>query len=51
MAKRKEIDANALLKMIKNGSPQLEIKENFGVKNSTQLKVAYANALYDPENR
>ena len=47
MAKRKEIDANALLKMIKDGLPQSEIKKNFGFKNSTQLKVAYANALME----
>ena len=34
-----------LVKMIKNGSLQPEILEKFGFKNSTQLKVAYANAL------
>ena len=31
--------------MIENGSLQPEILEKFGFKNSTQLKVAYANAL------
>ena len=47
MAKRKQIDGKALLKMIKDGSPQSEIMEKLGFKNSTQLKVAYANALME----
>ena len=47
MAKRKQIDNNDLLKMIKEGLPQPEILEKFGFKNSTQLKVAYANALME----
>jgi len=47
VAKRKEIDNEALLKMIKEEKPQSEIMEKFGFKNSTQLKVAYANALMD----
>ena len=33
--------------MIKEGSPQADIMKKFGFKNSTQLKVAYANALMD----
>ena len=45
MPKRKQIDNKALLKMIKEEIPQPEILEKFGFKNSTQLKVAYANAL------
>ena len=47
MPKRKQIDNKALLKMIKEEVPQPEIMEKFGFKNSTQLKVAYANALMD----
>ena len=47
MPKRKQIDNKDLLKMIKDGSPQPEIMEKFGFKNSTQLQVAYANALMD----
>jgi hypothetical protein len=47
MAKRKQIDGEALCKMIGEGSPQPEIMETFGFKNSTQLKVAYANALME----
>ena len=47
MPKRKQIDNKDLLKMIKDGSPQPEIMEKFGFKNSTQLKVAYANALME----
>ena len=45
MPKRKVINSKALLEMIKNEIPQAEIMEKFGFKNSTQLKVAYANAL------
>ena len=47
MAKRKEIDAKALLKLIDDETPQKEIMEKFGFKNSGQLKVAYLNALVD----
>ena len=47
MPKRKQINDKALLKMIKEEVPQPEILEKFGFKNSTQLKVAYANALMD----
>lgn len=47
MAKRKQIDGEALCKMIEEGAPQSEIMEMFGFKNSTQLKVAYANALME----
>ena len=47
MAKRKQIDGEALCKMIGEGAPQSEIMETFEFKNSTQLKVAYANALME----
>ena len=47
MPKRKQIDGKALCKMIGEGAPQSEIMETFGFKNSTQLKVAYANALME----
>ena len=47
MPKRKQIDGKALCKMIEDGSPQSEVMEKFGFKNSTQLKVAYANALME----
>ena len=47
MAKRKQIDGEALCKMIGEGAPQSEIMEKFEFKNSTQLKVAYANALME----
>jgi hypothetical protein len=47
MPKRKQIDNKDLIKMIKKESPQPEIMEKFGFKNSTQLKVAYANALME----
>ena len=47
MPKRKQIDGKALCKMIGEGAPQSEIMGMFGFKNSTQLKVAYANALME----
>ena len=47
MPKRKVIDNKALLKMIKEEANQSDIMEKFGFKNTTQLKVAYANALMD----
>jgi hypothetical protein len=45
MPKKKKIDGKALIKMIDAGNPQAEIMEKFGFKTSTQLRVAYANAL------
>ena len=47
MPKRRIIKNKDLVKMIKDGSLQPEILEKFGFKNSTQLKVAYANALME----
>ena len=47
MPKRKQIKGKALCKMIEEGKPQPEVMEKFGFKNSTQLKVAYANALME----
>jgi hypothetical protein len=45
MAKRKKLDEKSLLEMIDNGDIQADIMKTFGFKNSSQLKVAYANAL------
>ena len=47
MPRKKKIDAQALIKMIDAGNPQPEIMEKFGFKNSSQLRIAYANALMD----
>ena len=47
MPKRRIIKNKDLVKMIKDGSLQPEILEKFGFKSSTQLKVAYANALME----
>jgi hypothetical protein len=47
MAKRKEIDGKLLVKMVKDGAPQSDIIKKFGFNTSTQLKVAYANALME----
>jgi hypothetical protein len=47
MAKRKEFDAKRLLKMVKDGVAQSEIMKKFGFNTSTQLKVAYTNALME----
>lgn len=45
MPKKKKVDSDKLVKMIKDGVAQPEIMNTFGFKTSTQLKVAYANAL------
>lgn len=47
MARKKKIDPQHLLKMINEGEEQKSILAKFGFKNSTQLKVAYANALME----
>ena len=47
MPKKKKIDGKALIKMIDDGTPQVEIMDKFGFKNSAQLKVAYINAMMD----
>ena len=47
MPKKKAIDAKALIKMIDGEIPQVDIMAKFGFKNSSQLKVAYANALME----
>lgn len=45
MPPQKKIDEEALLKMVQDEVPQKEIMARFGFKTSTQLKVAYTNAL------
>ncbi|RLB97129.1 MAG: hypothetical protein DRH76_05600 [Deltaproteobacteria bacterium] len=45
MPPKKTIDEEALLKMVQDEVPQKEIMEHFNFKTSTQLKVAYTNAL------
>lgn len=45
MPKKTKVNEKALLKMIGEGAAQPAIMEKFGFKNSSQLKVAYANAL------
>ena len=47
MPKRKKIDPKGLIKMIDTGTPKAEIMEKFGIKTSTQLKVAYTNAMME----
>jgi hypothetical protein len=45
MARRKIVDHSKLVKMVQDGAAQAEIMKKFGYATSTQLKVAYANAL------
>jgi len=45
--KKLHIDNDKLLKLVKSETPQKEIMEQLGIKTSTQLKVAYANALME----
>ena len=47
MPKKKKIDGKSLVKVIDAGTPQAEILDKFGLKNSVQLKVAYINALME----
>ena len=47
MPRKKKIDSAAMIQMIKDNVPQNEIMAQLGFKTSTQLKVAYANALMD----
>jgi len=47
MARKKIIDNKKLIQMIQGGAVQKDILEKFGFKNSSQLKVAYANALME----
>jgi hypothetical protein len=45
MPKKKMGDPEKLIKMIADQIPQAEIMKKIGIKTSTQLKTAYANAL------
>jgi hypothetical protein len=45
MPRKKIVDHPKLIKMVQEGAPQAEIMKKFGYGTSTQLKVAYANAL------
>jgi hypothetical protein len=45
MPRRKIVDHSKLVKMVQEGAAQAEIMKKFGYGTSTQLKVAYANAL------
>lgn len=47
MPKKKAVDSEKLIKMVKDEAPQGEIMEAFGFKTSTQLKTAYMNALME----
>ena len=47
MPKRKKVDSGKLIKAVKDGVAQKEIMTQFGFNNSSQLKVAYANALME----
>ncbi len=47
MPKTKKIDGKNLIKMIDAGNPQPEIMDKFGFKTSTQLRLAYADALME----
>ena len=47
MPRKKKIDNAKLIQMVKDNVPQSELMATFGFKVSTQLKVAYANALME----
>lgn len=47
MPRKSEVDHARLLQMVQDKVPQNEIMAALGLKTSTQLKVAYANALIE----
>lgn len=47
MPKKKKVDNKGLVKMIQGGAPQKEVMDTFGFKTSSQLKIAYLNALME----
>ncbi len=47
MPRKRKLDNVALMQMIKEDVPQTTIMERMGFKTSTQLKVAYVNALIE----
>lgn len=47
MPKKKKVDSGKLIKMVKDGVAQKKIMDTFKFTNSTQMKVAYANALME----
>jgi hypothetical protein len=47
MPRKKQIDNPSLIQMVKDGAVQNKIMATFGFKTSTQLKVAYGNALIE----
>ncbi|MCG6894903.1 MAG: hypothetical protein LJE65_14965 [Desulfobacteraceae bacterium] len=47
MPKKKKVDSGKLIQMVKDGVAQKKIMGTFKFTNSTQLKVAYANALME----
>jgi hypothetical protein len=47
MPRKKKVDNKKLIDMVKGGTAQKDIMKKLGFKTSTQLKVAYANALME----
>ena len=47
MPKKKEVNADKLIKAVESGKPSTEIMEKFGFKTSAQLKAAYLDALVE----
>jgi hypothetical protein len=45
MPKKRVLDTAKLIKMVEDGTTQAEIIKKMGFKSSTQLKMAYMNAL------
>ena len=47
MPRKIEVDAEKLVETIRGGADQKEVMQQFGFNNSSQLKVAYVNALME----
>jgi hypothetical protein len=45
MPKKKQVNADKLIKAVEAGKPAREIMDKFGINNTTQLKVHYLDAL------
>jgi len=47
MSKKIEVDSKKFIEMIANGAGIKELMQNFGLKTSAQVKIAYLNAVME----
>jgi hypothetical protein len=51
MIKRKKVDGAKLIKMVENGKTKNEIMKEFNLKNDSELKSHYINALVEASKK